>query len=325
MADDKAKREFEVDGVKYAVRRPTLAELQEANKLRSETFNEALQRGDMLRDQLESELRKRKLWSDGREEEYQELRKSVIDGEFKLKKGGIKLTEAREVGITMRTGRGRLVELLSSRTELDSNTCEGKADAARFNSLFASCLVYDDTGESYFPNGLADYIINQEDPVAIAGATEFYYFISDSDNPNSVLPENKFLKEFNFVNDDYQLIDDNGKLIDEENKHIDAFGNYIKWTDEENFVYVDEKGREVEQGEFKVEFSPFLDDDGNPLVDNSETEEEEKPKPKPKPKARKTRKPKKKTEPTPEPTPEAESETEPKAEPEAEGSEDNDE
>ena len=80
MADD--KKTFEVDGKKYAVRKPTVDEIRKANEVRSKAFNEALQRGDMLREQLESELRKRKLWSDSREQEYQDLRKKVLDGEY---------------------------------------------------------------------------------------------------------------------------------------------------------------------------------------------------------------------------------------------------
>ena len=72
MAENtKEKRTFEVDDKTYAVRRPKVEEIRKGNEIRSKAFNEALQRGDMLREQLESELRKRKLWSDSREEEYQ--------------------------------------------------------------------------------------------------------------------------------------------------------------------------------------------------------------------------------------------------------------
>ena len=91
----KEKQDFEVNGKTYAVRRPKVEEIRKANEVRSKAFNEALQRGDMLREQLESELRKRKLWSDSREKTYQALRKKVLDGEYKLKAGGIKLSRAK--------------------------------------------------------------------------------------------------------------------------------------------------------------------------------------------------------------------------------------
>ena len=301
------KREFEVGGKQYAVRVPTVQEIKEANETRSRTFNEALQRGDMLREQLESELRKRELWNDQREMEYQTLRREVIDGEYKLQKGGIKLKAAKDIAILMANNRNKMVELLSSRTDLDSNTSEGKADAARFNYLFACCLVYGDSGEHYFPNKLDDYLVNQDDPVAVAGATEFYYLLSGSDTIDDRLPENKFLRKFKFVDEDYRLVDEEGRLVDKEGKHIDQFGNYINWKKDGTFVHIDDKGREInDEGDFSDEHNPFLDDSGKPIdeaiyeevVEETEEAEEadetpvEAEKPKPKAKSKAKRKPK---------------------------------
>ena len=321
MADEN-KKSFEVDGKMYAVRRPKVDEIRKANEIRSQSFNEALQRGDMLREQLESELRKRKLWSDGREEEYQGLRQSILDGEYRLKKGGIKLANAKKVAMEMSDARQQMITLLSSRTDLDSNTCEGKADASRFNYLFAVCLVYDDTDESYFDNGLDDYLLNQDDPVALAGASHFYYLLSGSENVDERLPENQFLKRFNFVNDDYRLVDDEGKLVDRDGRHIDEFGSLIKWTNDEDFEHVDTEGRTVnDAGDYDVEFSPFLDDKGEPIEEATEDveDEAEEEKPKKKPRAKKAtaakKQPKKKKA---EPKAEAEVEDEVEAEEEAE-------
>jgi len=283
------RRVFEHEDKKYAVRRPTMQELTKANEMRRKTFNEELSAGTMLRDQLDEELRKRKLWSDDRESRYQTLRQEVIDGEYKLAKGGISLNQAKDIAIDMRRKRADMVDMLSSRTDLDANTCEGKADSVRFNFLFANCLVYNDTDEQYFKNGLGDYLLNQEDAVAAVGATEFFYLISDSDDVDSRLAENKFLKKYKFANDDYSLVDKDGKLVDTEGKHIDEYGNYVEWTSDTEFVKVDINGRPLNNdGDFVVEFSGFLDDSGE-VIDESqytdkpkseETEVEEKPKPK---------------------------------------------
>jgi hypothetical protein len=277
------RREFEVNGTTYAVRIPKVQDIKEANELRSRTFNEALSRGDLLRDQLESELRKRSLWNDNREMEYQTLRKEVLDGEYRLEKGGIKLKQAKVVALDMAEKRSKMVDLLSSRTDLDSNTCEGKADAARFNFLFASCLVYDEDDTPYFPNKLDDYLENQDDPVALEGANEYYYLISGSDALDSNLPEHIFLKKFKFTDDQNRLIDADGKLVDQDGKHIDDNGLYIKWNKNGTSTSVDANGRKVnDEGRFDVKSSPFLDDDGSP-IDDSKYEEE-------KPKAKKKRK-----------------------------------
>lgn len=282
MSDDN-KRVFKVDGESFAVLRPSVETLRRGSEVRSKTFNEALQRGDLLRDQLDGELRKRDLWNDAREEEYQEARQSVIDGEFKLSKGGIKLQSARDVALDMGDSRNRMIEMLSSRSELDSNTCEGKADAARFNLLFAESLVYEETGERYFPNGLDEYLERSDNPVTTKGATEFYYLVSGTENLDDALPENKFLKQYDLVNDEGRLIDSEGRLILKSGQHIDEFGNFIKWKDDEDYIYVDSEGREVEKesGDFKVDFSPFLDAEGGevsvPTTDEEESEEEEVP------------------------------------------------
>lgn len=273
MKNKKDFRAFVVDGVTYKVIRPNLEVLNEANKLRSKTFNESLQRGDMLRDQLESELRKRNLWNDRLEMEYQTLRKEVMDLTNALRKGGIKLNDAKNIALAISEKRQQMVSMLSSRTELDSNTCEGKADAARFNYLFSHCLVYEESGEKYFPNGIVDYLLRQDDPVSVTGATEFYYLISNTQDPTEQLVENQFLKKYKFVDDKYRLVDKEGRLINKEGRHIDEEGYYIKWLEDGTFIHVDENGNEVDDdGNVKVEFEPFLDDDGNPLIEEEDTE-----------------------------------------------------
>ena len=281
MPIEDERRTFEVDGKEYAVRIPKIQDIKEANELRSKTFNESLSRGDLLRDQLESELRKRNLWTDDREMEYQTLRREVLDGEFRLQKGGIKLKRAKELALEMSEKRAKMVDLLSSRTDLDSNTCEGKADAARFNYLFSCCLVYDEDDEAYFPNKLDDYLENQEDPVALAGATEFYYLISGSDTLDDNLPENIFLKKFKFVDEKLRLVDPDGRLVAVDGKHIDENGLYIKWQEDGTSYNVDANGRKVtDEGKFEVASSPFLDDDGKPVDESQFTDDEEEKKPK---------------------------------------------
>jgi len=293
MAEIKdGKRIFEVNGVKYAVVRPNIEKLTAANKLRRETFNSELQAGSLIRDQLEEELRKRSLWSDDREARYQQLRKEVVDMEYQLASGGIKLSQAKEIALKMKSSRTEMVELLSSRSDLDSNTCEGRADAARFNYLFANCLVYEEDSKPFFEKGLTGYLLNQDNPVAVAGATEFFYLISDTEDIDERLPENKFLKQFNFVDSEYRLVDKDGRFIDEDGKHIDDYGNYIEWVSKDDFVFVDSDGRVLDDsGNFKVTFSPFLDDDGNPVGEDGSVVKEVKAKAKAKPKvAKKTTK-----------------------------------
>lgn len=272
-------RTFVVDGVEYKVIKPSLSVINEAAKIRSRIFNESLQSGDMLRDQLEDQLRKRNLWNDELEIEYQTLRKEVVRLSNVLRKGGIKLSEAKAIALDVSKKRQRMVEMLSSRSSLDSNTCEGRADAARFNYLFAHSLVYSDSGEQYYKNGLADYLLQQDDPVSVAGATQFYYLISDSDDPTDQLVENKFLKQYKFVDEKYRLIDAQGRLVDESGRHIDEDGFFVQWLDDGTSRRVDPDGNPInEEGLPEFEFAPFLDDEGQPVLLEDGQTTEEKPK-----------------------------------------------
>lgn len=277
MSDN--KRVFTVNKKKYAVVTPSSKLINEADRLRAKTVSEEIKAGTLLRRQLEDELRNRGMWNEDLERRYQELSKAVSDNEFQLAKGGISLKKAKELALDMRRKRREMVSMLSDRSELDSNTCEGRADAARFNFLFANSLVYEDTGERYFPNGLDDYLQNMNDPVALAGATEFFYLISNTEDVDSTLPENKFLKKYKFVNEDFRLVDSDGKLVDEAGRHIDENGHFIKWLDDGNYIKVDIEGRPLDDNDNFVvdDFQPFLDDDGNP-VDEESFIEEEKPK-----------------------------------------------
>ncbi len=291
------KRVFSYNGVEYAVKKPTNEQHDRGNEERRRVFNDELSAGTILRDQLDEELRRRKLWSDARETRYQELRQEVIDGEFKLAKGGISLNKAKEIAIEMREKRSEMVDMLSSRTDLDNNTCEGKADAAKFNYLFTECLVYNETGERYFKEGVSDYNKNQNDPVALLGAPEFFYLLSETDGVDDRLPENKFLKKYKFANERYELVDKDGRLVDSEGRHIDAFGNYVEWQEDGTSVPVDVNGRPLdENGEFNVDHIPFLDEDGQPIDESLFEESSEEEVEEEKPKRRTRRKAKAKTE-----------------------------
>lgn len=265
----KEKRVFTVNDVEYAVRLPSLEEIREADEIQNQVFNKELQKPHcILREELDTILRAKKKWNDEMQMEYETLAKEIVDAELVLERGGIKLSDAKRIALEMRDKRQRMIDMLSSRTNLDSNTCEGRAANARFNFLYATCLVYNSDGKPYFPNGVRDYLIRQNDPVAIRGATEFYYLMTNTEDSDSDLPENKFLKKFKFVDDKLRPVDKEGRLIDKDGRHIDENGNYIKWVEADKYVYVDVDGRELEQnGSFKVnEPQPFLDDEGNPIT-----------------------------------------------------------
>jgi len=261
----------------FAVIRPNIQLQTEANKLREKVWNEAFQEGNLLRRQLDDELKNRKLWNTQLQAEYDELQFEVIQNTLKLEQGGIKLSEARAIAIDTSKKRQQMVEMLVARSELDNHTCEGQADNTKFNFLFANCLVYNDTGEKVYPGGLDEYLSQTETDYAEKGATEFYYLMSDSESLDEQLPENRFLKKYEFIDNNSRFIErGTGRLITEDGRYIDEEGYYIAYNSDGSTYRVTIDGEKVDPNRTvnKLESLPFLDDDGNPVG------VEEKPKPK---------------------------------------------
>tara|TARA_R110000824_G_scaffold388762_1_gene584461 strand:+ start:6433 stop:7353 length:921 start_codon:yes stop_codon:yes gene_type:complete len=271
MAEDKKvdnKRIFEVDGKKYAVIRPTSKYTEDATMEYNRVFSKALQNGALLRERLDQFMRQQKLWDDDREAQYTDLLTQINDREKKLSQGGIKLSEAKDIALEMRGVRAALQALISQRNALDVNTAQGQAENARFNFLLAACLVYNESGERIY-SSVEDYSEKQAegDTIGVVGAEYFanMYFGLEKDYEKK-LPENKFLQEYKFVNDELQLINKEGLTVDWEGKLVDEYGKYVN----EEGDYVDYEGNPLsEEGLYDFEAKPFLDEEGNPIVDES--------------------------------------------------------
>ena len=110
------------------------------------------------------------------------------------------------------------------------------------------------------------------------------------------LEENKFLKEFNFVDDSLRFINDDGHLVDMEGRLINEDGRFVAYRteegkgkqDPEQLYFVDREGEEVvlidsDDGEeewVKISLKdrkPFLDDKNKPIEApvKAETSDEE--------------------------------------------------
>ena len=261
----------------FMARSPSLSDQREAQKVYNTAFTDAIKSNSVVRAKMEDVLEEQGLWNKDKQAKYENLQKELSDGEKRLAKGGIQLSEAKKIALRMRDVRLEIRDLISVRTSLDNHSAEGQADNARFNYLVSACVVYKDTEKPYFKD-LADYMDRIDDPVALAGAQKLANMIYGLDNNfEKNLPENKFLKKYKFVNDDLRFIDKKGRTIDAEGRLVDENGRFI--DEESNFV--DRDGNRVDKdGEYLVDSQPFLDDDGNPIVleDTTEKKEDEAPK-----------------------------------------------
>jgi hypothetical protein len=270
------------DGRDKAVRlavRPPSAQVKQAGRLvHGKAYNDAVQAGVMLREELEGHLRKSRLWDDERQAEYERLRKAILDGERRLAKGGLRLKEARSVALAMTRARSDLQDLLAQRNRVDSNTADAIADQAQFNYFVASCTVYDDTGKPFFTAdgehpSVDVYVERGTEEAAITAANKLSEIMFGSDREiRAKLPENQFLRRFNFIDEEFHLIDAKGRRVDEEGRLVDSEGRFVNEAGE----YVDADGNRVDaDGRYVVEEAPFLDDDGNPIGDEGAAGEQD--------------------------------------------------
>jgi hypothetical protein len=254
-----------VDSVEkeFLVRSPSLNDQREAQKVYNQAFTDAIKSKSVVRAKLDDLLEDQGLWNDEKQAKFTSLQKELLEGEKKLAKGGFSLNEAKDLAVKMKGVRDDIRDLISVRTSLDNHSAEGQADNARFNYLVSVCVVYNDTKQPYFKN-LEDYLNKSTDQVAILGAQNLANMLYGLDNDyESNLPENKFLKKYRFIDDKLRLIDKKGRLIDGEGRLVDERGRFI---DEEG-GFVDKFGNRVDaDGEYVVEQQPFLDDDGQPII-----------------------------------------------------------
>jgi len=259
---DGTEKEFEIVAATLAVQR-------EAMKIYNQAFSDAVKSGSIVRAKLDDLLRDQGLWNEKKDVEFATLQKQILDKEKKLAKGGISLKQARNIAVEMKNLRIKMRDLISVKTELDTHTAEGQADNARFNYLVSQCVVYNDTKKPYFLS-YEDYLNRNTELVAILGAQRMASIMYGLDSDfEKKLPENKFLIKYKLVDDKLNYVDDKNRRVDEDGKLIDANGRYIN----EEGKFVDKDGNLVDvDGEYIVDFQPFLDDNGNPIIDEESTD-----------------------------------------------------
>lgn len=256
---------FEVDGKNYKLRKPTNQEYREAKKIYNITFNEAVQAKCPFKAQITEILTERGLWNDAKQAELEGLQRDILDLEWRLHKGGIKKSAARQLALNLGKLRDKVRALIIPINDFNRHTAEGQADNAHFDYLVSVCLTNED-GSPYFAN-YDDYLNRDTDVVGIHGARKLAKSLYElEEDYEASLIENQVLKELNFVNDKYQLINDKGHLIDEEGRLIDEKGRFV--DEEGNFV--DLLGHKLdENGAFKGERGVFIDDEVDNKIEDS--------------------------------------------------------
>lgn len=215
---------------KVLVKKPSNKLLSDAQLLGAKVWTNCTRDGIMTKKELEVFMRNRNIWDSEKDQQQQALVDSISNLERELALGTDgKLTKKRgkEIAISMRRLRLMLRNLISERLSLEQNTAEALSENAKFDFLVANCVYLED-GNTKVYNSLEDYSMKADDEVAYASANALAQMMYSIDKEfEEKLPENKFLKKFNFVNSDLSLVDAENNLVDIDGKRIDNEGYYL--------------------------------------------------------------------------------------------------
>lgn len=250
--------------VVYVVR-PSRDDNAKAQIVASKTFKDAVLNGALVRKTLEDILVKQGVWNSEKQAQSDKIDDEIREKLIQLKSGGIKLSEARDLAIEVRIARMNKTVLLSEKNAHDEFTAESQSENSKFDFLVSVCIK-DEEGNNVFES-VDDYKDRADEPYAIEAASKLAGMLYGlEENWETNLPENKFLLKWNFVDENLRLINKEGKHVTKDGKLIDNDFRYVN----EKGEYVDTSGRRIDDdGLPSVEFVPFLDDDGNPIEENS--------------------------------------------------------
>lgn len=264
------------DKVTVFIKKPSVRDYRDSQAAYNKAFRAALDQGAILKQKLQDYMKEQGVWDDAKEKKYRDILAEISKREDILKAGGIPLKKAKDTALEMRGLRADFNSLIAERQAYENSSAEGQADNARFDQLIISCIV-NEHGNRLWPT-MEDYERDGDQPWANKAASELANDLYGLDpNYYDNLPENKFLVKYNFANRDLRLVNKDGHLIDSEGRLINENGRYVAYREDGTQYFVNVDGEEVDdKGEKIVQFSPFLDDDGNPVEDSQEPEPEKK-------------------------------------------------
>lgn len=249
--------------LKLIVLRPGNKIIQEANLAYNLKVAQLIRQGNtdgdrlLLKSELENYLRNSGIWTTKDIMRVEQLAIEVRAAELMIKKGGLKLSEARELAIGMAEKRAEILAIYEKRQSLDSATIESHAENFRFEFLAVKCILFADTGRQYLKDH--DDYINRSTEEAVIDAVKVLANIvyKLEDNIRMTMFEMQWLKEAGFVDDngryikDGKLVDRNGRLVDDKGRYINEQGQLIN----KDGSLIDEKGNLLSQVS-----KPFIDD-----------------------------------------------------------------
>jgi hypothetical protein len=226
------------ESVDIYVVKPTNAIIAKADMHRAKIWNKCIRDGIIIKKELAIIMEERGIWNEAKSNKEDEIGKEIQQLEKRLYRGEKgkrpKVSDGQKVAIEMRNLRLKLRDLITERIGMEENTAESLSDNARFDYFVSSCTFYKEGDQKVYAD-IEDYSKRSSDEVAFAAASLLGDILYNLDSTFEVnLPENKWLKSFNLVNDDLSLINNEGDLVDTEGRKVNNSGYFL--DDQDNRV-----------------------------------------------------------------------------------------
>ena len=260
--------------IKVLLKTPDSTDHKDSQKAYNKAFRVALESGGLLRQKIDDYAEEQGIWNEAKQKQNDEYVERINAMEELLQKGGIRLEEAKKVALDLKSLRIEFRSFLAEKNSLDQISVEGQAENARFAEIVRMCMLDPATRKPFFLTQ-EDYDASSDEPWVLGAASELASLMYGLDpDYDSRLTENKFLKEFDFVNEDLAPINKDGHLVDLEGRLINEEGRYVAYREDGEQYFVNREGVEVVQtsdGDDWVRKDlatrmPFLDENDKPII-----------------------------------------------------------
>lgn len=225
------------------------------------SFKRSCDNEALLRPKLDNFLKDQGVWTPEREAELTSKQKHLQDMLYKMSKGRMTFEALVELTWDIKEARRDANEVAGIRDQYSGNTAEGQAENMRFACLLAASVVYDKTGERYWPT-VDDYLAEAGSELAGVAAEKYaVMLIGSSEVPGADLPENRLLMKLGLMDDKCNYVREDGKKYT-----AHKLDDSVKWT----IILINDKGRYVnEQGEYIDAYNRLVDEAGDYLNDDA--------------------------------------------------------
>ena len=128
--------------VKLAVKKPNHTQQRDANFQYSKFVNEYMRAGIMPQQKMMQVIKEKGIWDDEKDAQEREYFKQINDIRNKLKRGGIKQSEAKKLAKEGIELNFKLINLSSQKNAMLNDSAETLAQNNKFNYLVGECTVY---------------------------------------------------------------------------------------------------------------------------------------------------------------------------------------